>query len=127
MSLNRVATHLVAQGFEEFPDPGFRSFRRTHPDGRAQRVSIFTWSNAKHAEREGIPPAYIVFDVDLGVDVEPPRLRLIQQEKGAAARRPWAEVDREFLDVIVPLWELDLAEAAELVKILAVSDRYLLA
>lgn len=105
MASDRQLYDLGAEfGFEPAPRLGFVGMMRTRTDGRVQRLDIFTWSNAKWAQLQGNPHAYLVIcpGSDAGEDGRW-RLPLTLWPEDPGTRRPWAQSRAEFRSVIAPI------------------------
>ncbi len=115
--MNRAALRkfLAKHGFAEYETPGFLGF--THKSGRDLRV--FFWSNAKVADRDGTPRSTTIFCV--GFD-QPDQYRIglsnVVWPSPDQPKRDWADIERELVADILPLYALEpsaaRAQAAEL-------------
>lgn len=109
---------LTAHGYEVVPDRGVVTGVR--PDGST--LSLFRWSNDKHAEAGLIPRAYLVAILPSG------RYRLPTVEWSrfapltAQAPRPAAEIAAEFAEVFAPALDLPRTDAHDLLA--GAGERY---
>lgn len=106
---------LLPLGFEEYETPGFLAFSYGPNDLR-----VFTWSNRKVADRDGIPRSYAVLCFGFGTpDQFRVRVPLVEWPSAEQAKRPWPEVQAEIETVFLPLLNLRSS-----VEALAVLDSY---
>lgn len=115
---NQARKLLEPHGFVHHEVPGFVGFHRTHTDGRKQLLHLFSWSNPKHADAQGIPHSYVVLAPmidaaklpgESGFHVqEDGRFTVIVKGFGGYPVRTWAEVSDEIIERILPV--LDLPE-----------------
>jgi hypothetical protein len=109
---------LTAHGYGIVPDRGVVSGVR--PDG--SKLSLFRWSNDKHAEAGLIPRAYLVAILPGGRY----RLPTVQWSRfapvDAQAPRPAAEVAAEFAKVFAPALDLPRSDAHDLLA--GAGERY---
>lgn len=132
----QIQNSFTQHGFSEHPAPGFVGFHRFHPtDGRFQQLHVFTWSNPKAAERQGIPSAYLVIcptiDEPKGLEGLPhpsptPRFRipLVHWPSEKQEPRNWQEVVDEYERVFLPAFELPLPAGNQ--HLGGLEDRYTL-
>ena len=88
---------LTRHGFTYCEEPGFLSFQRTTESGLTEYARFFTWSNAKHAAKVGIPRTYLVIDIREGRF----RLPLVQWPSETQARTPFKAVLKELEEVFL--------------------------
>lgn len=120
ISRKQLEPTLSRHGFSYVEEPGFHSFHRVHRDGDDQYVRFFTWSNKAHAEKAGIPRAYLVVVLREGRF----RLPLVQWPSSEQARIPFSEVLDELERVFLGPLELDAASRPQVFA--GMEDRYVL-
>lgn len=131
LRVNMLRKLLEPHGFVQHDTPGFLAFHRTHEDGRLQLVHFFTWSNPKHADRTGVPHAYLVVAPALDVAHTPGeprygqhedgRFTIIQKGVGGQPVRAWADVAGEFEKLFIPAFNETSARGREILNELSVS------
>lgn len=131
VTANMLRKLLEPHGFVQHETPGFLAFHRTHADGRRQVVQFFTWTNPKHADRMGVPHAYLVvapaIDVatsagDLGFgQPEDGRFTIIQKGFGGQPVRGWAEVAEEFEGEFMPAFDASVTQGRSILQALSAS------
>lgn len=120
VSRKQLEPALGRHGFSYVEEPGFHSFHRVHRDGDDQYVRFFTWSNRAHADKAGIPRAYLVVVLREGRF----RLPLVQWPSAGQARVPLGEVLDELEKVFLGPLELDAASRSRIFA--GLEDRYVL-
>ncbi|MGP5523346.1 hypothetical protein ACTXM3_08605 [Glutamicibacter arilaitensis] len=119
-SRKQLEPTLAKYGFTYVEEPGFQSFHRIHHDGSDQYVRFFTWSNKAHAEKQGIPRAYLVVVVQEGRF----RLPLVQWPSIEQKRVPFAAALEELESVFLETLELD--KESRSMFFAGLDDRYVL-
>jgi hypothetical protein len=123
----QITSMVDGHGFRMTPEPGFVSFRRTHPDGRPQLLRVFWWSNKKIAAERGIPNAYLVVCLSLDQDEREEgryRLPLVDWPSPDQVRRSWRDVAKEFTRVFMDALNASSDEGHR--KLDSLGDRHLL-
>lgn len=134
-TINQITKMVTKQqGFKQIDDPGFITFKRTHPvDKREQAVRIFTWQNKKVAEKEGIPAGYLVvipyLDTERGSGTRY-RIPLFEFPEDPQLRKPatqqkkldWKEVEKEYIEIFARAFDSSQETGEKILN--GLSDRY---
>ncbi len=122
MASERQILALGAQhGYGPSPRDGFVGMAKLRGDGTRQRLDIFTWGNAKVADKHGIPRAYLVLCPGIG-DEEIDRWRLPLVDWPGQETRKWGDVASEFDEVLAPILDGPAEQIAE--RLRGLGSRY---
>lgn len=124
VTANQARRLFEPHGFVHHEAPGFIGFHRTHTDGRKQLLHLFSWSNPKHADAQGIPHSYVVVAPMIDASTLPGESGFHVQEDGRFTVtvkgyggfpiRTWREVADELVERFLPAFDLPLPAGIDL-------------
>lgn len=124
MTVNQARKLLEPHGFAHHDVSGFIGFHRTHVDGRKQLLHLFSWSNPKHADAQGIPHSYVVVAPMIDASTLPGeggfhvqedgRFTVIVKGFGGHPVRTRGEVADELLARFLPAFDLPVSAGRDL-------------
>lgn len=124
VTANQARMLFESHGFVHHEAPGFIGFHRTHTDGRKKLLHLFSWSNPKHADAQGIPHSYVVVAPMIDASTLPGESGFHVQEDGRFTVtvkgyggypiRTWREVADELVERFLPAFDLPLTAGRDL-------------
>lgn len=119
MNRRNLRRLLASYGFTEYETPGFLGFSRGQDDLR-----VFFWSNAKVADKTQSPRSTTIFCVgfDGGTDQHRLVLSNVEWPSDEQRKRDWADIESELRSVILPLFEMETADAHDRARELGEGD-----